>query len=291
MPDKAVRASDQMEKQLTRRLASLYSEALTLALKRYKAFFQKLQDVESGKIQPPAAYRDNPELIAKWKQGFVQELLRQQQVIEGIAKDLAQAGGKAEKQIRETMREVYAINREYTTEVVQSAPGVSISFAAYDKRQLDALLQQNESPFSKIAYRNLGNDLKIRRRLQNEMALSVMLGEDVRKLRKRIQKVTGQTAGQAMRVARTERTRVQSQARYQAMEEAAALGVEMEQEWRTRMVNSRETHIAMNGQRQPVGTAFQSPSGAVLRYPGDPSAPAKEVCNCHCMLIPRVIRR
>lgn len=288
MPDKAVLKGDRLEKQLSRRLASLYSEALTLALKRYKAFFKKLQDVESGKLQPPAIYRGNPELIAKWKRGFVQELMRQQQLIENIAKDLAEVGPKAEQQIRDTLREVYSVNREYTTDSINSAKGVSVSFAQYDKRQIDILMTQNESPFSKIAYRNLGNDLRIRRRLQNEMAIATMLGDDTNKLRKRIQKITGQTARQAMRVARTERTRVQSQARVQAMEEASALGLEIEYEWSTRMVNSRETHIAMNGQRRKTGEAFNSPSGAVLRYPGDPSAPAKEVINCQCVLIPRL---
>lgn len=288
MPDKAVVKGDKLEKQLSRRLASLYSEALTLALKRYKAFFQKLQDVESGKIQPPAIYRDSPELIVKWKRGFIQELMRQQQLIENIAKDLAQVGPRAEQQIRDTLREVYSVNREYTTEVINSAKGVSVSFAQYDKRQIDILMTQNESPFSKIAYRNLGNDLRIRRRLQNEMAIATLLGEDTNKLRKRIQKVTGQMAWQALRVARTERTRVQSQARVQAMEEAASFGIEIEYEWSTRMVNSRDTHISMNGQRRKTGEAFNSPSGAVLRYPGDPSAPAKEVVNCHCRLIPRL---
>lgn len=288
MPDKAVLQGDRLEKQLSRRLASLYSEALTLALKRYKAFFKKLQDVESGKLQPPAIYRGNPDLIAKWKRGFVQELMRQQQLIENIAKDLAEVGPRAEQQIRETLREVYSINREYTTEVINSAKGVSVSFAQYDKRQIDILMTQNESPFSKIAYRNLGNDLRIRRRLQNEMAIATLLGEDTNKLRKRIQKVTGQTAKQAMRVARTERTRVQSQARVQAMEEAAAMGIQIEYEWSTCMVNSRDTHISMNGQRRKTGEAFNSPSGAVLRYPGDPSAPAKEVINCQCVLIPRL---
>lgn len=287
MPDKAVVKGDRLEKQLSRRLASLYSEALTLALKRYKAFFQKLQDVESGKLQPPAIYRGNPDLIAKWKRGFVQELMRQQQLIENIAKDLAEVGPRAEQQIRDTLREVYSINREYTTEVINSAKGVSVSFAQYDKRQIDILMTQNESPFSKIAYRNLGNDLRIRRRLQNEMAIATLLGEDTNKLRKRIQKVTGQMAWQALRVARTERTRVQSQARVQAMEEAAAMGIQIEYEWSCIMIGSRDTHKELNGKRKPMGEAFETENGK-LRYPGDPSAPAEEVINCRCVLIPHL---
>ncbi len=44
----------------------------------------------------------------------------------------------------------------------------------------------------------------------------------------------------------------------------------------------RKTHKAMNGQRVRYGQPFVSPSGARLRYPGDPDAPAAERIHCRC---------
>ena len=44
----------------------------------------------------------------------------------------------------------------------------------------------------------------------------------------------------------------------------------------------RDTHRAMNGQRVTFQAEFVSPSGARLRYPGDPAAPAAEIINCRC---------
>ena len=38
------------------------------------------------------------------------------------------------------------------------------------------------------------------------------------------------------------------------------------------------------------GEPFESPSGALLMYPVDPSAPAAEVINCQCQLTTRVMR-
>lgn len=47
---------------------------------------------------------------------------------------------------------------------------------------------------------------------------------------------------------------------------------------------TRDTHRAMNGQRQAWGVPFQSPSGALLMHPGDSSlgAGASEIVNCRC---------
>lgn len=44
----------------------------------------------------------------------------------------------------------------------------------------------------------------------------------------------------------------------------------------------RDTHRAMNGQTVRRGQPFVSPSGARLRYPGDPRAPVSETANCRC---------
>lgn len=46
----------------------------------------------------------------------------------------------------------------------------------------------------------------------------------------------------------------------------------------------RDTHRAMDRQTVAFGQPFRSPSGAVLRYPGDPQAPASEIVGCRCYL-------
>lgn len=44
----------------------------------------------------------------------------------------------------------------------------------------------------------------------------------------------------------------------------------------------RHTHQALNGKSVGIDDAFQSPSGARLRYPGDPQAPISETSGCRC---------
>lgn len=282
--DRAVNQSDKIEAALMRRLEQIYSDALMEALKKHQAFLKLVKDVADGKKKPPARYAGDPEKIAKWKAGFLREQMRQMGLIESISKDLASVGPEAAEEIRNAMVDVYAENREFTTDMIEKA--VHTSFSQYDKRQIRVLMQETESPFSKIAYKNLGKDTLIRKRLQNEMAMATLLGESQRDIIKRIRKVTGQTAYQAKRVAQTERTRIQSQARYEACQEAADKGVHVVNTWTARMVNTRDAHAERNGKKAEQGKPFP---GSVMKYPGDPAGGAAEVINCHCVLVPDAV--
>ena len=63
----------------------------------------------------------------------------------------------------------------------------------------------------------------------------------------------------------------------------------VEQEWRARFINTRDSHAFMDGQTRPLGEAFQSGAGVFLRWPGDSSAPAREVASCHCVVLRRFV--
>ncbi len=148
------------------------------------------------------------------------------------------------------------------------------------------IIHHTEPVFSKIAYNHIGKNKQIRSMLQSEFAQGALLGESQDKLVKRIMKVTGQLEYQARRVAQTERTRVQSQARYEAGQEAQSLGVRVANQWSTKMHNSREAHIKRDGLWAMQGEAFLDSD---MRYPGDPAGGAAEVINCHCVLVPDVL--
>ena len=284
----AIERSDAIEQATMTRVIEIYTGALRKALKSKKAFLRKIADVDSGKIKPPQYYVERGE-VDKWREGFVRELMRQEKVIDGIMEQLDAAGADAAALIRDSMVDIYNANRQEATETLSLEAdqlGVSATFAQYDKRQIEVLLQEQQSPFSRLAYQNMGQNPAIRRRLQNELAQATILGESQQEIIKRIRKVTGQTVAQARRVAQTERTRVQSQARWQAGNEAAAMGLRVYNTWSTRMINSRESHIRLNGKSALQGERFP---GSVLRYPGDPEGPAREVINCFCVMVPDLL--
>ena len=284
----ALERSDAIEQETMTRVIEIYTGALRKALKNKKAFLQKIADVDSGKIKPPQYYVERGE-VDKWREGFVRALIRKDEVIDGIMEQLNAAGADAAALIRDSMVDIYNANRQEATDRLSLAAkqlGVSATFSKYEKRQIDVLLQEHQSPFSRLAYQNMGQNPAIRRRLQNELAQATILGESQKEIIKRIRKVTGQTVAQARRVAQTERTRVQSQARWQAGNEAAAMGLRVYNTWSTRMINSRESHIRINGKSTLQGERFP---GSVLRFPGDPEGPAREVINCFCVMVPDLL--
>lgn len=62
---------------------------------------------------------------------------------------------------------------------------------------------------------------------------------------------------------------------------AGALG-----RWRTRGDEKvRRSHSAMHGQVRPVGQAFVSGDGNLLRFPGDPRAPRSDTAGCRCVVL------
>ena len=282
--------SNRIESAALSRVTAIYAKALETALKEKRAFLSKIKAIDEGRIKPPQYYVDR-DMVDKWREGFVQQLIRQEGIIDGIIKELNRAGVQAADVIKQSLREVYAVNRKEAAEIIAQSPEgmrAGISFAMPKGREIEVLMAKNESPFSKLAYENMGKNPVIRKRLQAELAQAAILGESQREIIKRIRKVTGQSEYQARRVAQTERTRVQSQARWQVGQEAKEKGVRVVNEWSARMVNTRDSHAALDGKKKPQGEPFVTIWGNELRFPGDPQAPAREVINCHCVLIPDV---
>lgn len=292
MDDEAVRIADEIEKALTQRISAVYGEALKKAIRMNRRFLQKIRDIDSGKIQPPNYY-NTPELIKKWREGYIRELMRQEHVIESIEQQIKDAGGKVEPEIKKALTEIYAVNANYTSTKLRSFGGVDATskhlLTGVTRRQAAIIFRDTQPLFSKIAFRNLVEAPAVIRRLQNEMVQATLLGESQEKIIRRIRAVMDNSAANARRIAQTERTRLQSQARADQLHEAAQMGIRITKTWSTRMVNSRDSHVALNNKTIAENEKFRTIWGNELSYPGDPSAPAKEVINCHCVLIPNVV--
>lgn len=95
-------------------------------------------------------------------------------------------------------------------------------------------------------------------------------------------------AHRAETIARTEALGAVHQGSDQAFREAVERGViddELTQTWVT-AADARvrhPSHTFMNGQTRPMGEAFLSGTGNLLRYPGDQSAPASDTIRCRCV--------
>ena len=280
--DSGIRKSDAIERAMMERIVKNYNAALKKAVKNQQSFFKKMGQIDQLQKRLPDNY--TPEMVETWRQGFIREALRKGDVVERIANDIASIGGNTATEIQSSMFDVYRVNRDFATGVINHGVGGSASFVQYDKRQIEILIEEGISPFTKIVYKQLGKNAPVVNRLQNQMTQAIINGEGQREILDRIRKVTGQTVYQARRVAQTERTRIQSQARNTAITEAKAMGIKVKQRWSARLINTRDTHLELDGIEHDVGVPFVLSDGDRLLFPGDPNGRAENVINCHCVL-------
>lgn len=81
----------------------------------------------------------------------------------------------------------------------------------------------------------------------------------------------------------------QQEALQQAVDGGAIEANQVRRVWRSAADSRvRDTHRAMNGDSVGLNEPWISPSGALLRYPGDPDAPVSEIANCRCWAETRI---
>lgn len=87
---------------------------------------------------------------------------------------------------------------------------------------------------------------------------------------------------QALRIARTETTAASG---FAAIKTAEQSNLVLQKEWISVMdKRTRDDHFMINGRIVDLEDNFDMISGALLQYPGDPKASAKEVINCRCTI-------
>lgn len=283
--DKALRASDELEKVLMMRIEHEYGKETLKAIGDLKGFFR---DVEALEQKKPPAWMDEA-AQKRWKRRELDALVQKHRVESTVMQAIMAAGVVSVPLLWGFLTDVYRENSTYTADAIKTAVKTRWKPKTQQRREVEILLKDKQPPFSKVAFDNLQTAPAMERRLRNEMRQAVLHGENQQKIVRRIRNVMGNSAYNARRIAQTERTRVQSQARADTIREAAEAGVVMHKRWSTRMVNSRDSHVALNGVEIPEGEKFHTIWGNALSYPGDPDAPAREVINCHCVLVPVVL--
>lgn len=109
-----------------------------------------------------------------------------------------------------------------------------------------------------------------------------------------VDRITGRYADRLLALrgemlSRTETMMALGKSRDDAMRQAIASGkvdpMFVTKRWRSAGDDRvRHTHRALNGDEVGFYESFRSPSGATLRFPGDPEAPISETSGCRCSM-------
>ena len=244
-----------------------------------------------------------------WRVGQIAMGERWEEMRDTIAEDLTKTSQLAKDFTSDTMPEVYAINYNYGTFTVEQLSGVDTSYTLYNKYSV-AQLFDDDYEFYPTAGKtateaiNTGKQLAWdKKQVQSAMIQSLLQGESIDKIAKRVAKVTGEKDKNAsVRNARTMTTAVQNSGRLDSYKRAASLGINIKKQWLATLDNrTRHEHRMLDGQVVELGEPFKV-AGYELDYPADPNAsvseklkmqkaanliqgPAFLIYNCRCTIL------
>ena len=292
--DPAHRATDKLIEKLEKKIGQEYSTAhkevsakLADYLERFRLKDQKWKEwVEAG-TKTAHEYRE-------WRTGQIMMGKRWERLKDSIADDYLAAHKQAERIANGYRAEVYAVNHNYATYLIEKGAKMDTSYTLYSRESVERLWRDHpkiyKRPGRKTQQQIKDGLLKKwdKQQIQSVMTQGILQGESIPNLTKRLERVTGGEHAAAIRNARTMVTGVQNAGRMDAYERANEMGIQTMKTWvATLDERTRHWHRELDGVTLPVDEPFENEMGKIM-YPGDPSADGANVYNCRCTLISTV---
>lgn len=251
------------DKDVNRELWNVYNDALTDVQKRLKT------------------YTDHLDSLPEYRKA---ELVGLTKLEEEIVELLNEAYPKAKLVVTE-FKEKSAIQGFYSTFYqIEKETSITLNFGGLNKRLVRQMVKEP------IAGKTLSERMyKHRNTLANKASKAInnglVSGRSYAQIAKEIEKATEATYKQALRITRTEAGRVRSLAKAEAMEEAVAIGVELEKMWTSTLDNrTRGTHRSLDGQIRKKDDKFKSTAGYTALMPKTFGVASEDV-NCRCTVV------
>lgn len=284
MSDIAAKETDRLISAMEKKISRIYSaaqkemnEKLSKFLKEYgQGLAQKEKDLKAGKI--------TQEQFDSWCKDRATSKRWQEEMIHQLTMDMTNTDKKAMSVVNGYMNNAYAINRNYGVYEVEKGSLINTSFTLYDAHTVERLVKDNPrllpDPSPDIPAEKRWHKKKI----TDAITSSILQGESIPAVAKRLQGVADMDNRAAIRNARTAMTGAQNAGRVDAYEYAAEeYGIKVKQQWLATLDDrTRESHRELDGEIVEVGEKFSNG----CRYPGDPSGEPEEIYNCRCTLVP-----
>ena len=270
--DKAHNWTDAELKRLEKRINSEYTKAYQEIRKEMADIMQKIST--------------NPNMSLQQKMTAMNKYNRLQNLSKQMAEVLQNTNKTAQSFITKSAQNVYLRNYNFQAE--------QLGFSILDNTAVRNILTGEVSPFTKLSMAGETDKRVIMRKLESELTTSILKGESIPKIAKRLKNVSEGYLGDTIRIARTETTRIENSARQAVGDEGKRRGFKMEKVWvATYDDRTRDDHLAMDGVAVPNDEPFVLPDGTKMMFPGDISmgAGANQVCNCRCTMINRIVEK
>lgn len=276
--------ADKKLKALERRLQKEYSKAskqVEAKMHEYLAEFQSQDVIMAERLK---AGEITKKQYMKWRSESMMMTKRWETLSSDLANAYANSGKIADAMIRDNAYDVYALNFNFGTFEVESTAGVDTVFTLYDRNTVKRLVKDNPTllppPGKKTSEAIARGELKRwnRRQIQSVMTQSILQGEPIPKIAKRLAETVGErNMHSAIRNARTMTTSAENAGRLDSYRRAKDMGIEVMKTWvATLDSRTRHTHRMIDGETVDVDEPFSNG----LMFPADPDGDPEEIYNC-----------
>ena len=210
----------------------------------------------------------------------IQKYGRLSKLEQSLIKDIKKLNDDDGKLLRETLTEVYNTSYYRTAWALESETRARLGYSAVDLKTVQLSIQ---NPFTGLT---LNERLERHRTnliygLKEELTRGFVNGDTYPQISRRVKDLLEGDAGKAIRIVRTESTRIYNEAQYDSILHAEEQGITMTKTWiSSRDDRTRESHEMLDGVTIPVDEPFVI-DGDEGMFPGDFSE-ARNVINCRC---------
>lgn len=254
---------------------------LELALKKmYSLKFAKLKkEIKEVMIE----MNFSKDLTPIERYNLAQKYNRLEKLEESVAKAINETNKDAVNIVNSVLTDVYNENYNSSLDLLGVLLAIQIPKSKY-KELNKTEIKQEQSPYDILAINEVKDLDGVKRSVNRQFVNAIMRGDDINKLINHIKEVTELKLSEITRIARTQTTRIENEARlksYKAMED---LGHKVVKTWVAVGDNrTRHAHNVANGQTVEIDKPFIV-GGEELMFPGDPNGSPGNIINCRCYM-------
>ena len=275
-------------------LTKMYSQAKRDVGREWYKYMESIKPEADRllKAYEDAKLTDDKDLIKKTGKEYGQ-FLRQQtymnerykSMLNTTTTKLANVNETALSYLNGKMPKIYATNYNQVSEDIPSG----ISFDLVDETTVKNLVKDNPKllPTKKL---DIPKDKRWNQKAINSQVLqSIIQGESITKMAKRLTPIMDRNHNSAIRNARTMTTGAQNKGRLDSYKTAQDKGIVLHKVWMaTNSDRTRAWHADLDGAEVEIDEPFENDYGKIM-FPGDPTAHPGNVYNCRCTLTTKII--
>lgn len=276
---------DALERQISREYKQAVKD-VDAKVKDYLGRFQIKDRTKQDQVKRGIITRKEYE---QWRIGQIMMGTRWEELRDEIAHDFVRTNQLARNMAQDGMIDIYALNHNYGTYLVELGAQVDTSYTLYNRDVVKRILTKNPDllppPGKRVSRRiNTGLDVRWnRQQVQSVMLQGILQGESIPDIASRLARAVGDNNRKAaLRNARTMTTGAENAGRIDSFRRAEQLGIRQKKVWLATLDNrTRESHRILDGEERELDEPFSNG----LMYPGDPTGDPAEVYNCRCTMV------